>query len=85
MTTYIPTLTVKQVYERMSELGLKTSERKIRAMINQGKYPWGVSCQMKHREYEIYEVLFDLWLESVTKTVDENALFDWGNKESSEN
>lgn len=74
---YIPTLTIKQVYERMSNLGIKTSPEKIRAMIDEGKYPWGVSCMMKKRSYEIYEVLFEKWLSERTKIIDEDNYFSW--------
>lgn len=81
MTTYIPTLTVDEVYKRMSSLGMKTTPEKIRAMIDAGKYPFAVSCKMKQRVYEIYAVPFEQWISERIKTVDENALFDWGDEE----
>lgn len=83
-TTYIPTLTVKQVYERMSALGIKTTPQKIMAMIDAGKYPWAVSCVMKERSYEIYAVLFEQWLSERMQTVDEDELFDWGDEKENE-
>lgn len=79
MTSYVPTMTVSQVYKRMSEMGIKTSPEKIRAMIDEGKYPWGVSCKLKERVYEIYTVLFEKWLAEREKTVDESELFDYNN------
>lgn len=77
MTEYVPTMTVSQVYKRMSEMGIKTSPEKIRAMIDEGKYPWGISCTLKERVYEIYTVLFEKWLAEREKTVDEAELFDY--------
>lgn len=79
MTSYVPTMTVSQAYKRMSEVGIKTSPEKIRAMIDEGKYPWGVSCKLKERVYEIYTVLFEKWLAEREKTVDESELFDYNN------
>lgn len=80
MTTHIPTMTVRDVYKRLSELGMRTSEEKIRAMIDAGKYPFAISCRMEQREYEIYEVLFEQWIAERIEVVDENALFDWGDE-----
>ena len=77
MTSYVPTMTVSQAYKRMSEVGIKTSPEKIRAMIDEGKYPWGVSCMMKERSYEIYEVLFEKWLSERIKKIDEDSYFNW--------
>lgn len=77
MTKYVPTMTVDQVYKKMSSLGIKTSPSKIRAMIDAGQYPWAVSCQMKERTYEIYEVLFKKWIAERIVAVNEDDLFDW--------
>lgn len=69
---YVPTMTVKQAYDRMRSVGIRTSEQKIRAMIDAGQYPWAISCMMNQREYEIYKVLFDKWLAERSEPIDEN-------------
>lgn len=78
MTEVIRTLTVRDVYDKLHALGVKTTCDKIRALIDAGKYPFAVSCQMDQREYEIYAVLFEKWLAERVEMVDENAIFDWG-------
>ncbi len=65
----IETMTVQQVYEEMRVLGIKTTPSKIRAALDQGKYPFGISIKMKTQECEIYRTLFDEWVEErISKT-----------------
>lgn len=60
------TMTVEEVTNRMREVGISTSTPKVRAMLMQGKYPFGIGVQMKHQEFEIYRPLFEEWLDKVT-------------------
>ena len=60
-----PTLTMHELYIDMRRCGLTTSEPKIKAMIQQGKYPFAVSCEMCHTEFEIYRKLYNEWKEKV--------------------
>lgn len=58
----IKTMTVKQLCNELRQLGLSTSETKVRAAIKQGKYPFAINITMKNEEFEIYEKLFDKWV-----------------------
>lgn len=70
----IETMTVQQVYEEMRALGIKTTPSKIRAALDQGKYPFGISIKMKTQECEIYRTLFDEWVEErISKTRTDRA------------
>lgn len=50
-TEYKPTLTALELYEDLRRCGVKTSPTKIKALIQQGKYPFAVSCEMSHTEF----------------------------------
>lgn len=58
----IETMTVQEVYQEMSKLGIKTSPQKIRKAIEQRKYPFAISIKMETQEYEIYGKLFNEWV-----------------------
>lgn len=60
------TMTVEEVVGQMRGAGISTSTPKVRAMLMQGKYPFGVGVMMKHQEFEIYRPLFEEWLDRVT-------------------
>ena len=62
---YKPTLTALELYEGLRRCGVKTSPTKIKALIQQGKYPFAVSCEMSHTEFEIYRKPYEEWKEKV--------------------
>ena len=61
MSDYKPLLTMNELYNDLRKCGVKTSEPKIKALIQQGKYPFAVSCEMNHTEFEIYRKLYEEW------------------------
>ncbi len=61
--TVIETMTIQEVYEALSEMGVKTTPYKIRAAIAQGVYPFGVRIQLERQEFEIYRALFEKWVD----------------------
>lgn len=62
---YKPTLTHKELYADLRRCGVKTSLPKVKAMIQQGKYPFAVSCEMRQTEFEIYRKPYEEWKEKV--------------------
>ena len=64
-TEYKPTFTALELYEDLRRCGVKTSPTKIKALIQQGKYPFAVSCEMSHTEFEIYRKPYEEWKEKV--------------------
>lgn len=62
---YKPTLTALELYKDLRRCGVKTSPTKIKALIQQGKYPFAVSCEMSHTEFEIYRKPYEEWKEKV--------------------
>lgn len=69
----IRTLTPDEAAERLKKLGVSTSAQKIRAGLEQGVYPFGVRIQMKGNVYEIYERLFNKWVEERIDKGDESS------------
>ena len=63
MSEYKPTMTVQELYSDLRKCGVRTSEPKIKALIQQGKYPFAVSCEMSHTEFEIYRKPYEEWKE----------------------
>lgn len=61
MNEYKPTMTKQELYEDLRACGVKTSPTKIKAMIQQGKYPFAVSCEMADTEFEIYRYPYEEW------------------------
>lgn len=64
-TKYKPILSSQELYEDLRRCGVKTSKPKIKAMIQQGKYPFAVSCEMNNTEFEIYRKPYEEWKEKV--------------------
>lgn len=65
MPDYKPTLTMPELYDDLRKCGVKTSKPKIKALIQQGKYPFAVSCEMSDTEFEIYRKPYEEWKEHV--------------------
>ncbi len=63
MPDYKPLLTMSELYNDLKKCGIRTSEPKIKALIQQGKYPFAVSCEMSHTEFEIYRKPYEEWKE----------------------
>lgn len=59
---YKPTLTMTELYNDLRRCGIKTSQPKIKTLIQQGKYAdFAVSCEMGHTEFEIYRKPYEEW------------------------
>jgi len=62
--TYKPTLTLSELTADLRNCGVKTSNTKVKAMIQQEKYSeFANSCEMLHTEFEIYRKPYEEWKE----------------------
>ena len=59
----IETMTVQETVEELRTLGMSISLDKLRDGIEQGVYPFGTCIQMKSREFDVFRVLFDKWVD----------------------
>lgn len=61
----INTMTLQECVDKMRGLGLRTTETTVGAMLEAGKYPFGIACRPygKNLVVEIYEELFWKWVD----------------------
>lgn len=59
---FVPTMTINELVLKLRELGIKTTNVKVREAIKQGKYPFAISIEMDNCEFEIYKRIFDEWV-----------------------
>lgn len=58
------TMTVKEVAVDLRKCGVKTTESKIRQMIRDKRYPFGVACKTSSKwQFEIYTKSYQEWKE----------------------
>ena len=58
------TMTTKEVADDLRKCGVKTTEVKIRQMIRDERYPFGVACKTSSKwQFEIYTKLYQEWKE----------------------
>lgn len=58
---YSPIMTLSEVVQDLRDCGVKTSIEKLRAGIQQNKYPFGISIEMDSTRVEIYRKLYEEW------------------------
>lgn len=74
MPAIIETMTIQELYQRMRELGMKTSVSHISNAIEQGVYPFAVCIKgPKNRIFEIYTKKFEQWVEEMSADTDRPA------------
>ena len=58
-----PTISVREAVKRLHEIGMQTTEMKLKAGIQQGVYPFGV-CIMngETRSFELYRKQLEAWI-----------------------
>ena len=63
LEVFVPTLNINEAVARFREAGIQTSETKLGAGIEQGKYPFAICIKIKeNRNYEIYTKLLEDYL-----------------------
>lgn len=75
----VKTLTLNELATRMRALGIKTSNEKLAAAIEAGLYPFAICvridrCGGDHRTFEIYEKLFQKWVDERSIEIAENSI-----------
>ena len=66
----VRTMTVTEAAKMMREAGIRISEDRVRAGIEQGVYAWGDCVKMRCPEYTVYQKLFNQWMKERGETVE---------------
>ena len=58
----IRTMTITEAAKAMRDAGIRISEDRLRAGMEQGGYSWGDCVKMRCPEYTVYQKLFYQWM-----------------------